>query len=45
LSSPQLVVEDLRAPVSADDSVTESESENGFHVEVVGDYLKVDLTR
>jgi len=34
---------DLRAPLSADDSVTESESDNGFQVEVVGDYLKANL--
>jgi hypothetical protein len=44
LCSSQLLIGDLRAPVSVDDSVTESESDNGFHVEVVGDCLKVNLT-
>ena len=44
LCSPQPLIGDLRAPVSTDDSVTESESDDGFHVQVVGDYLKVNLT-
>jgi len=39
LCSPQRLVGYLRTPSPADDSVTESESDDGFPVEAVSDHL------